>query len=374
MGGVRNYTLDSPLPYILTSLLNIGQSLQLGSGGRLIPVQSRLYVQPGMMIKSEHGAGIQVLTPGASLNVGDRTYINNYDALATTDPNTGLPTSTYGPTNPDGTPNLNFKPEATGDARVIFTSALDNAATTSFFDPVTQTSRTIVPPIDVLNTKGVNQPLPGQAQPFQRWGSLTITSGAEAVIDEADFDYGGDQLNVLGGTTQRNVLTLNGSDSTTIATPNPIIPPVPPATLPTLPATATTFTMTPGLGGRVMVTNDNFSDNENAPVGVDPDAMLAADPQTPLSSGAPFFRGNVFQRNGANGVEVLAPLSLPANGSNLSNNSVWTGGDFTYILRGSIIPETDPNAMTRRSRRTSSALATASRRSPRLPSRRPGSR
>ena len=154
MGGVRNYVLDSPLPYILTSLLNVGQMLQLGSGGNLIPVMNRLYVQPGMMVKSERGAGIQVVTPVASLNVGDRTYINGYDAAASIDPTTGLPTSTYGPLNADGTPNPNFHPQTVGDAYVVFTSALDNAATTFYFDPITQKKRTIVPAIDVLNTGG----------------------------------------------------------------------------------------------------------------------------------------------------------------------------------------------------------------------------
>jgi len=37
------------------------------------------------------------------------------------------------------TPNANFKPNTTGDARVLFTSTDDNSATTSFFDPLTGT-------------------------------------------------------------------------------------------------------------------------------------------------------------------------------------------------------------------------------------------
>ena len=68
------------------------------------PVLNRLYIQPGMMIKfAARGRASRSSTPGASLNVGDRTYINGFDAAATLDPTTGLPTSTYGP---NSTPEL----------------------------------------------------------------------------------------------------------------------------------------------------------------------------------------------------------------------------------------------------------------------------
>ena len=40
----------------------------------------RLYVQPGVMIKAAPGASIGIDDPSASLNVGDRTYINEWDS------------------------------------------------------------------------------------------------------------------------------------------------------------------------------------------------------------------------------------------------------------------------------------------------------
>ena len=85
-----NYTLDDPLPYIVLAQLVVGQELIQNSGGNTDFVGNRLYVQPGMMIKSEPGAGLRVLTAGASLIVGDRTYIDRWDAQATIDPSTGL--------------------------------------------------------------------------------------------------------------------------------------------------------------------------------------------------------------------------------------------------------------------------------------------
>ncbi len=97
LGGVQNYTLSAPLPYILTSLLEVGTELlddtsglnpNTGTTGPIPPgtttsVMSRLYIQPGTMVKFQRGAGIEVVTPGASMNVGDRTYINGFDSLAT---------------------------------------------------------------------------------------------------------------------------------------------------------------------------------------------------------------------------------------------------------------------------------------------------
>ena len=40
---------------------------------------NRLYIQPGSMIKFNKGSGLDVLNPGASLNVGSRSYINGFD-------------------------------------------------------------------------------------------------------------------------------------------------------------------------------------------------------------------------------------------------------------------------------------------------------
>ena len=51
-----------------------------------------------------------------------------------------------------------------------------------------------------------------------RWGSITIASGAIAVIDQADIRYGGGSLNIPGGTMGSIVLTRFAS--ATVSAPN----------------------------------------------------------------------------------------------------------------------------------------------------------
>ena len=80
-----------------------------------------------------------------------------------------------------------------------FTTALDNTATTQFFDPLTQLVTTIVPAIDTLNTGGVGAPTPGNVLDSSRWGRIQLNSGSYGDIDEADIRYGGASLNVPGG-------------------------------------------------------------------------------------------------------------------------------------------------------------------------------
>src|SRR4051794_13214811 len=80
LGGGKNFTFDDPLPYVLTSPLYIGERLLVNTGGVTTNVNNRLYIQPGMMVKSQRGAGISVVSSTASINVGVRTYINQFDA------------------------------------------------------------------------------------------------------------------------------------------------------------------------------------------------------------------------------------------------------------------------------------------------------
>lgn len=205
LGGSQNYIFNADVPYVFTSLMDIGtEYLYDSSSTTTQAVKNRLYIQPGMLLKFEQGAGVQVVTAGASLNVGDQTYIRGFDSDASIDPTTGLETSTWGPGSPG------FAPNDTTDANVVFTSALDNNAYTYYKDPLTGLKTTIVAANDALDSGGANQPTPGNVTLAERWGSITIDPGAIASINEAQFDYGGGQLNVPGGTTQRQVLYLLG--------------------------------------------------------------------------------------------------------------------------------------------------------------------
>ena len=86
---------------------------------------------------------------------------------------------------------------------------------------------------------------------------------------------------------------------------------------------------------------------------IDPDGLLAGDPMHPLASGHPFFRGNVLQGNGIDGLSVVTTrLSITSNPrgnyigpskpfssrrGNQSVEAVWDSTDLTYVLRGTII-------------------------------------
>ena len=74
---------------IVTAQLVVGQELLENTGGETSYVTNRLYIQPGTMIKFNKGAGLDVLNPGASLNVGSRSYINGFDQ-----------DNSYGPNSP----------------------------------------------------------------------------------------------------------------------------------------------------------------------------------------------------------------------------------------------------------------------------------
>ena len=138
LGGSINYTLDAPLPYILTSRLSIG-IVQFVDTNHTSSAADRLYVQPGVMVKSRPGASIGVDDPTASLNVGDRTYINEWDL-----------NHNVGPSDP------NFKPPTVGDTGILFTSLFDDTATT--FHVNADGSKTIyVPAIDSAN-RGASEP------------------------------------------------------------------------------------------------------------------------------------------------------------------------------------------------------------------------
>ncbi len=264
----------------------------------------RMYVQPGMMFKFQRGAAIDVSLIGASINLGDRTYINEYDQ----NPN-------IAPTDP------NFVPQQTGDARILFTSFFDDNATTTYVNPNTGARTTIVPTIDSDNSSS-NLPSPGNVPDLARWGSVSITSGAVAVIDEAEFRYGGGTVNTPSGTIgQRDVLALQGAFGQT-AFGQPIFG--------------------QPLGFRTYITNNNFYDNKEAPISAEANGLLAADPLRPLISGNPFFRGNIMQRNDINALEVMG---VPQNrggttffgyAPNLRVDSVWDDTDLTYALRTTI--------------------------------------
>jgi len=331
LGGTRNFTFDDPLPHILVSQLLVGQQLLQNTGGQTEFVGSRLYIQPGMMVKSQRGAGIAVVSHEASMNIGSRTYIDAFDL----DHN-------YAPINADGTTNTNFKASSASDAKVLFTSLYDNTATTSYFDPVTQQTTIIVPAIDSGNSGGANQPTPGNVPALARWGSVSYQSGAVGIVNRAEFRYGGGLVNGPEvSVPNQSVLAFITSD-TPLSTP------------------LNSGGFNPGgvrldeLGTKVMVTNNDFYDNLDTPMQIEPNGLLAGDPLRPLLSGHPYFRGNVMKGNDIDGLAVVTSnvfqvvtdpnqpirrIERPfgAGGYNQSVNAVWDATDLTYVVRGSVV-------------------------------------
>ncbi len=290
-GGTANYVLDDPYPYLLTSRMQIGNTLLVETGGTQAPNADRLYVDPGMLVKFELGAGLQILsqnvttngvttTFSASLNVGDQTYIKEFDSNNQIGP-------TYAATKADGiTPNPlagqtdpNFKANSSLLPQVLFTSFYDDAATTTgtYIDPTTMKPVTIVAALPVVTlpagTTNPNQPTPTNVPASSRWAGVTIASGSVAVINSTTIQYAGGVINTAPGSAVQEALQINGSA---------------------------------GIGAHVMITNDTFNYNADDPVAMPPDALLAGDPQRPLQSGNPFIHGNIFKGNGYNGVLIEA--------------------------------------------------------------------
>ena len=293
LGGTQNYAFFSPLPYVLVARMEVGRTLVHNANGLTRTAANRFYFQPGTVVKFQRGAAIDVVDESASINLGDRTYIRQYDANHNFAPGTA-----------------GFKAADFGDAQVLFTSFFDDNATTSYRDPSTGFLTTVVVPIDSDNGGKVNLPVAGNVPPLARWGGVSITSGAVAVIDDATLQFGGGSVNDATGTIgQRDVLAFQDAGSNAASFPARF------------------------LGTTAYVTNNNFFDNLQAPISIDPNGLLATDPLRPLVSGNPFFRGNIMLRNELNGLEVLPEI---ASNGNLLINSVWDDTDLTYLLRTTI--------------------------------------
>jgi len=114
-------------------------------------------------------------------------------------------------------------------------------------------------------------------------------------------------------------------------------------------------TATEDLGTHAYITNNNFFDNFDTALQIEPNGLLAGDPLTPLLSGHPFFRGNVLQGNGIDGMGVVTNRAYLANAAsdwqyvgpveliglpgyeNQTVSTVWDTTDMTYVLRGTIV-------------------------------------
>ena len=295
-GGSANYVFNSPYPYLLTSKMQIGQRLMLESGA-LTDTTDRLYVIPGMLVKFERGAWLEIgqevqggrfgranstgQGTAAGLVVGDPTYMNEYDK-----------NNLVSPASPG------FKANSSQLAKVLFTSFNDNAATTSFIDPNTQFVTTIVAALPALPAAALT-PAPAKAD----WGGIQLDAGSRDTINSAIINYGGGFVNTSAGSSTVHAIEINPFDNA---------------------------------GAFVSITNNIFTFNADVPINLSPDALLATDPTRPLNSGAPFIHGNVFAANDYNGVGVTGGTT-GFNTSNLDFNSVWAGGDFTYLLRDTIV-------------------------------------
>ena len=300
LGGSQNYTLAIPLPVVITAQLFVGQQLLENTGGETEWVTNRLYIQPGSMIKLNKGSGIDLLNPGASLNVGTRSYINGYDA-----------NNNYGPNSPG------FVAPGSTDPTVLFTSIYDDTASTPFVPAINVTGETTTP------TLGPSM-----------WGSVGIITGGIVVINDATFQYGGGALNTQNYTIDsQSVLAFITEETTFQFSP----------------------TWNPDAGTHAYITNNNFYHNFDAAMQIEPNGLLAGNPLTPLESGHPFFRGNVMSGNGIDGLAVVTNriYYLDPNNSmqyigpreaiagagydNQTVNAVWDATDLTYVLRGTLI-------------------------------------
>ncbi len=315
-GTARNYVMNAYIPYVLTTNLVVGRDLIVESQGGGTTRADRLYITPGTIVKLNAGSGIEVI-PQASFNVGDQTYINQYDA-----------NNAFGPST------AGFKANSAALSNVIFTSFYDDAATSTYTDPLTGLVNTVTPALpSIPGGAGSNLPTAAAVPETSRWSGITIDSGARAVVNSATFRFGGGSRNTATGTDNgvqsadaHHALELGGGSLLSKA-----------------------YYGNRGIAGSfVSITNNTFNYNEDVGLDVDPQALLAGDPQRPLLTGDPFIHGNVFSKNDLDGVGVLGGTGIPVNGTHASNvnyNSTWTGSDFTYILRDTIVLGPDDDSI-----------------------------
>ena len=155
------------------------------------------------------------------------------------------------------------------------------------------------------------QPSPGNVAAAARWGSVSVDSGAVAVINGAEFRYG-------GGVGQHRR----------------------PAPLGIAARPRRRSTAVPRRGHTSRSPTTTSFDNLDAPMHIQPNGLLAGDPLRPLLSGHPFFRGNVMQRNDIDTASSASRASrsrtwIKRPAGNLNVDSVWDGTDLTYVVRGS---------------------------------------
>src|SRR5262249_28875241 len=163
-----------------------------------------------------------------------------------------------------------------------------------------------------------------------------IQSGAVAVINNAAFKYGGGAIHTPTFTIpDQSVLAFLGGLATFIGFPTPP-------------------TASVDLGSHVYITNNDFIDNFDSSMQIEPNGLKAGDPLHPLVSGHPFFRNNVMQGNGIDGLGVVTSRSYFATEPNAVNigpveavfgpggvnqtvSAVWDATDLTYVLPGPLV-------------------------------------
>ena len=301
-GGVRNFVLDSPYPYLLTTPMVIGQEFLVQGGGgddqrggsALRPARHDGQALPGCRhpghVVGQQRQAVEHQRRRPDLHQRVRRQPQHQPSLS------------------NGQPNPAFKANSTQLAFALFTSIYDNLASTSYTDPSTGIITQIVAPLDSADSGGLYQPLPGQPVAAEaRWGGIEVDSPSVTVINGATIQYGGGFVNTASGTTGRHALELAGAGGVAQN----------------------------GTGTHVSITDNNFFDNLDVPINITANGLFAGNEAQPLLSGAPFFHLNVLQRNSDNALGVAGnsgQLEDPAQ----TVNAVWPGSDITYLVRSTI--------------------------------------
>ncbi len=273
-------------------------------------VTNRLYIQPGSMIKFNKGSGLDVINPAASLNVGSRSYINGFDQ------------------------NTNYSPNV---ARLRRGRA--------------ERSRGAVH-VD-LRRHGDDPVRPGDQRdrrgddPDPRASACGAASGSSPAPSSSSTTPPSSTAAARSTPRLHARLAVGPGVHHGIATPSfPIYRRLEPRRT----------------GTHAYITNNNFYNNFDAAMQIEPNGLLAGDPLTPLDSGHPFFRGNVMQGNGIDGLSVRDRAAVyldnadhqlelhrpdrgdPGHGMhqqsgyvNQTVNAVWDSTDLTYVLRGTVV-------------------------------------
>ena len=253
-GRIGELHLLRAAPFVVLAQLVVGQEFLENTGGDSPGSPNRLYIQPGVMIKFNTGQRPRRAQPGVQL---ERRLAVVHQRLR---PEQRLQPAVTG-----------FVDESAADPHVLFTSLFDDQATTTLVpNPINVTNETAAQSASQAGSGGVGQ----RRHPERR--ARRHQRGHLPVWRRRSQHAGLHHPLAIGARIHHRLHRLHSQSD-----------------------------RPDDSGTHVYITNNNFFNNFDAAMQIEPNGLMAGNPLTPLESGNPFLRGNVMTGNGIDGLMVL---------------------------------------------------------------------